>query len=173
MRPSMSITSRNTPARPPPGGAAAYPPLATRSGRFALPAGAIAALIGANLVLGRVRRRQRGRPRPSATPDARLPAGVRRVDGAPDAPRQSRGNTGHRPMRPALLGLTGVAIFCASQNLGLGTASAGTSALLNGAIPVLTGLLAVVCLGERPGRVPPHRIPGLPRRDRHARVSRG
>ena len=52
---------------------------------------------------------------------------------------------------PALLGLTGVAIFCASQNLGLGTASAGTSALLNGAIPVLTGLLAVVCLGERLG----------------------
>ncbi|HEY7036248.1 MAG TPA: DMT family transporter [Thermomicrobiales bacterium] len=52
---------------------------------------------------------------------------------------------------PALLGLTGVAVFCAGQNLGLRSASAGTTALLNGAIPVLTALMAAVFLGERPG----------------------
>lgn len=50
---------------------------------------------------------------------------------------------------PALLGLTGVALFCATQNLGLRYASAGTTALLNGAIPVLTLLLAALFLGER------------------------
>ncbi len=52
---------------------------------------------------------------------------------------------------PALLGLTGVAAFCASQNLGLRSASATTTALLSGAIPVLTAILATVFLGERLG----------------------
>lgn len=52
---------------------------------------------------------------------------------------------------PALLGLTGMALFCALQNLGLGTAGVGTSALLNGAIPVLTAPLAAAFLGERLG----------------------
>jgi drug/metabolite transporter (DMT)-like permease len=48
-----------------------------------------------------------------------------------------------------LLGLTGVALFCAGQNLGLRYASAGTTALLNGAIPAFTMLLAMAFLGER------------------------
>lgn len=52
---------------------------------------------------------------------------------------------------PALLGLTGVAVFCAGQNLGLRWASATTTALVNGAIPVLTAILAAVFLGERLG----------------------
>lgn len=52
---------------------------------------------------------------------------------------------------PALLGLTGVALFCASQNVGLHFADATTASLLNGAIPVLTALLAVPVLGERLG----------------------
>ena len=59
---------------------------------------------------------------------------------------------GVRPARgpaPALLGLTGVALFCACQNLGLRFADAATAALLGGAIPVLTALLAVPILGER------------------------
>ncbi len=62
--------------------------------------------------------------------------------------------TGGQPARgraPVLLGLTGVALFCACQNLGLRYASAGDIALINGAIPVLTGLLAVPLLGERLG----------------------
>lgn len=50
-----------------------------------------------------------------------------------------------------MLGLTGVAVFCASQNLGLRYATASTTALLNGAIPVLTALLAAAFLGERFG----------------------
>jgi drug/metabolite transporter (DMT)-like permease len=60
--------------------------------------------------------------------------------------------TGGRPatgMGPALLGLTGVALFCATQNLGLNYATAGTTALLNGAIPVLTLVLAALFLGEQ------------------------
>ncbi len=62
------------------------------------------------------------------------------------------GKTGGRPATgrdPALLGLIGVALFCATQNLGLRYASAGTTALLNGAIPVLTLLLAALFLGEQ------------------------
>ncbi|MCC6792913.1 MAG: DMT family transporter [Thermomicrobiales bacterium] len=62
--------------------------------------------------------------------------------------------TGRRPATgrgPALLGLTGVALFCASQNLGLQHSSAATTALLNGAIPILTAFLAVIALGERLG----------------------
>ena len=54
-----------------------------------------------------------------------------------------------RGRAPALLGLTGVALFCACQNLGLRFADAATAALLGGAIPVLTALLAVPILGER------------------------
>lgn len=49
----------------------------------------------------------------------------------------------------ALLGLTGVALFCACQNLGLLLADASTTALLNGAIPVLTVGLAAPILHER------------------------
>lgn len=62
---------------------------------------------------------------------------------------------GERPatgIAPALLGLTGVALFCICQNLGLSVADATTTSLLNGAIPMLTALLAVVWLGERPTR---------------------
>jgi drug/metabolite transporter (DMT)-like permease len=59
---------------------------------------------------------------------------------------------GGRPTRgstTALLGLTGVAFFCLFQNMGLRYASATNTALINGGIPVLTVLLAVVFLGER------------------------
>ncbi len=62
--------------------------------------------------------------------------------------------TGERPARggaPALLGLTGVALFCLLQNVGLLYASAATTALINGAIPVVTALLAAALLGERLG----------------------
>jgi drug/metabolite transporter (DMT)-like permease len=62
--------------------------------------------------------------------------------------------TGSRPTRggpTALLGLTGVALFCLCQNVGLGYASAATTALINGGIPVLTALLAAVLFGERLG----------------------
>jgi drug/metabolite transporter (DMT)-like permease len=62
--------------------------------------------------------------------------------------------TGERPARgsaPAALGLTGVALFCLLQNVGLGYASAANTALINGAIPVVTALLAAVFLGERLG----------------------
>lgn len=61
--------------------------------------------------------------------------------------------TGRRPSlgRDAvLLGLTGMALFFACQNLGLRFASAGDAALvLNGGTPVLTTLLAVFVLRER------------------------
>jgi drug/metabolite transporter (DMT)-like permease len=50
---------------------------------------------------------------------------------------------------PTLLGLTGVALFCLLQNIGLRYASAANTALINGAIPVLTALLAAAILGER------------------------
>lgn len=63
--------------------------------------------------------------------------------------------TGSRPTSgraPATLGLTGVALFCGCQNLGLRYSTVSTTALLNGAIPVLTALLAVVFLSERLGR---------------------
>jgi drug/metabolite transporter (DMT)-like permease len=69
--------------------------------------------------------------------------------------------SGARPARgraPALLGLTGVALFCACQNLGLRFADATTAALLGGAIPVLTTLQAVPILGER---VQGRRLAGL------------
>jgi drug/metabolite transporter (DMT)-like permease len=62
--------------------------------------------------------------------------------------------TGERPAHggaPALLGLTGVALFCLLQNVGLRFASATNTALINGAIPVLTALLAAALLGERLG----------------------
>ena len=62
--------------------------------------------------------------------------------------------TGGRPARggaTALLGLTGVALFCLCQNVGLRSASAATTALLNGGIPILTTLLATRLLGERLG----------------------
>lgn len=61
---------------------------------------------------------------------------------------------GERPARgsaPALLGLTGVGLFCLLQNVGLRYASAANTALINGAIPVLTVLLAAAFLGERLG----------------------
>lgn len=50
---------------------------------------------------------------------------------------------------PMLLGLTGVALFCACQNLGLLFTDATTTALIGAAIPVLTIGLAVPMLGER------------------------
>ena len=62
--------------------------------------------------------------------------------------------TGGRPARggaTALLGLTGVALFCLCQNVGLRSASAATTALLNGGIPILTAILAAQLLGERLG----------------------
>ena len=68
------------------------------------------------------------------------------------------GNTPATGRGPALLGLTGVALFCASQNLGLRYSSAGTTALLSGAIPVLTALLAAFFLAERQGN---RRLAGL------------
>jgi drug/metabolite transporter (DMT)-like permease len=62
--------------------------------------------------------------------------------------------TGVRPARgplPALLGLTGVALFALCQNAGLGYASPATASMIQGAIPILTALLAAVILGERLG----------------------
>jgi drug/metabolite transporter (DMT)-like permease len=61
-------------------------------------------------------------------------------------------HNGERPTRgraPAMLGLTGVALFCLLQNVGLRYASATNTALINGVIPVLTALLAAAFLGER------------------------
>lgn len=52
---------------------------------------------------------------------------------------------------PALLGLTGVALFCAFQNVGLLFADATTTALIGAATPVLTVGMAILFLGERPG----------------------
>jgi drug/metabolite transporter (DMT)-like permease len=69
--------------------------------------------------------------------------------------------SGERPARgsaPALLGLTGVTLFCLLQNVDLRYASAANAALINGAIPVLTALLAAALLGERLGG---RRIAGL------------
>lgn len=54
----------------------------------------------------------------------------------------------------ALLGLFGVTVFCAGQNLGLLLASASTTSLINGAIPVLTACLATAFLGEQLGLWP-------------------
>jgi drug/metabolite transporter (DMT)-like permease len=153
MRPTMSLTSRSWSVRPgwwPPGARATRPTLAVHPARLAVPAGAVAALIGANLVWG-------GSVVASQAALAHLPpltlACLRVAVGwivlrlllarGGGAPASGRG--------PALLGLAGVSVFCAAQNLGLGTASAGTSALINGAIPVLTGFLAATCLGERLG----------------------
>jgi drug/metabolite transporter (DMT)-like permease len=68
---------------------------------------------------------------------------------------------GERPatgIAPALLGLTGVALFCVCQNVGLGVADAATTSLLNGAIPILTALLGMIWLGERMGQ---RRLAGL------------
>jgi drug/metabolite transporter (DMT)-like permease len=63
---------------------------------------------------------------------------------------------GRRPAlgaQPALLGLTGVTLFFLCQNAGLRQASAAHATLiLGGGLPVLTALLAVCCLGERPSR---------------------
>jgi drug/metabolite transporter (DMT)-like permease len=50
---------------------------------------------------------------------------------------------------PVLLGLTGVGLFGASQNIGLLFADATTTALLGAATPILTMALAVPMLGER------------------------
>lgn len=51
----------------------------------------------------------------------------------------------------AVLGLFGVTVFCAGQNLGLLFASASATSLINGAIPVLTASMAMAFLGERLG----------------------
>ena len=52
----------------------------------------------------------------------------------------------------AVLGATGVAAYYGLQNLGLVTTGAGTAAVLQAALPVATGLIAVVWLRERPSR---------------------
>ncbi|MGH2533372.1 MAG: DMT family transporter [Thermomicrobiales bacterium] len=59
---------------------------------------------------------------------------------------------GERPTRgpdSMLLGLTGVALFCLLQNVGLRYASAANTALINGAIPIMTAGLATLTLKER------------------------
>jgi drug/metabolite transporter (DMT)-like permease len=53
--------------------------------------------------------------------------------------------------RLALMGLTGVTIFYLGFNLALANTSASASALLQGAVPVFTALLAIPFLGERVG----------------------
>lgn len=62
------------------------------------------------------------------------------------ARRGERVATGRAPI---ILGLTGVALFCACQNLGLVFTDAATTALIGAAIPVFTIGLAVPLLGER------------------------
>jgi drug/metabolite transporter (DMT)-like permease len=51
-----------------------------------------------------------------------------------------------------LLGLTGAAAYYGLQNLGLLYTTAGTAALLQAVLPVVTGALAAVFLNERPTR---------------------
>ena len=62
--------------------------------------------------------------------------------------------SGGRPARgsgPAILGLTGFAGFVLLRNVGLGVVPAAHASLIEGgATPVLSTLLAVVLLGERP-----------------------
>lgn len=60
--------------------------------------------------------------------------------------RHERPATGRAP---ALLGLTGVALFCGGMNIGLLFVDASVTALLSGFIPVLTILLAAPILHER------------------------
>jgi drug/metabolite transporter (DMT)-like permease len=50
---------------------------------------------------------------------------------------------------PVLLGLTGVALFCACQNLGLRVVDATTTSLIGAAIPILTVGFAALLIGER------------------------
>jgi drug/metabolite transporter (DMT)-like permease len=54
---------------------------------------------------------------------------------------------------PALLGLAGVGLFGACQNIGLLFADATTTALLGAATPILTMTLAIPLLGERLNRL--------------------
>lgn len=49
----------------------------------------------------------------------------------------------------AVLGLFGMALFCTFQNVGLAFADATTTALLNGAMPILIAVLAVPLLRDR------------------------
>lgn len=58
----------------------------------------------------------------------------------------------------ALLGLTGVAAYYGLQNIGLLLTTAGTAALLQALLPIVTALLAAAFLGERP---PPRVVVGL------------
>lgn len=60
--------------------------------------------------------------------------------------------TGVGPARgrvPALMGLSGVALFGLCQNVGLRYADVATASLIQGAIPILTVLVAALVLGER------------------------
>ena len=70
---------------------------------------------------------------------------------------QSRGGLAllPRPLplgRLVLMGLTGVTLFFAGSNLGLVYTSAADAALIQGAIPVVTTVLAVLVLRERVDR---------------------
>jgi drug/metabolite transporter (DMT)-like permease len=60
--------------------------------------------------------------------------------------RRERPATGRQP---ALLGLCGIALFCAFQNLGLLFADATTTTIISGARPAVIAVLAVPLLGER------------------------
>jgi drug/metabolite transporter (DMT)-like permease len=55
-----------------------------------------------------------------------------------------------RAPRTILLGLTGVTLYYSLTNIGLLFTSAGTVALANAALPVLTTVLAILILRERP-----------------------
>lgn len=118
---------------------------------------AVLALIGANMLWG---------GSPAATRGAMgeigpLTVGAGRVGIAALvfwlllAPRGERFATGRVP---ALLGLTGMALFVVTQNVGLRYADATTSAMIGGAQPVVIAALAVPLLGER---LHPRQLAGL------------
>jgi drug/metabolite transporter (DMT)-like permease len=68
---------------------------------------------------------------------------------APVAARRGEVMVTIRSAPVALLGATGVAAYYGLQNLGLVTTGAGTAAVLQAMLPIATGLIAVVWLGER------------------------
>src|SRR4051794_37120113 len=68
---------------------------------------------------------------------------------APVAVRRGGVGATIRSAPVALLGATGVAAYYGLQNVGLATAGAGTAAVLQAVLPIATGVIAVVWLGER------------------------